>query len=321
VHSWNGKYRRPAGLATRNYQDANVDDLLWVYEGTTRYLGDLVLRTRSGQVTQAQARDYLAWIAARMDLARPGRVWRSLGDTATAIPGYNQAPAEWTPIRRQRDYYDEMMLVWLDADTLIRESSGGRKSFDDFCASFFGGPERTPAVRPYSRNDVVGGLRAVTPLDWNAFIAARVENIAPRAPLDGIARGGWKLVYDDSPNTFWSAREKVDGVDNFGPSLGLWVKPDGEVSDVAHGGLAFNAGVAPAMRIVAIGGRKWTGDVAREALISAEKSSQPIELIVEHADQVRVLRLDYHGGLRNPHLARDESKADLLSEILASKTH
>ena len=321
VHSWNGKYRRPLGLATRNYQEPMVDDLLWVYEGTTRYLGDLVLRTRSGLVTPEQARAYLAWVASRLDVDRPGRAWRSLGDTATAQPAYNDAPGEWTPIRRQRDYYDEMMLVWLDADTLIRETSGGKRSFDDFCASFFGGPERAPAVRPYSRSDVVTALRAVAPLDWNSFLSSRVDDINPRAPLAGIERGGWKLAYDDTPNDFLSAREKVDGADNLSLSLGLWVKPDGSVADVLHGSPAFAAGLAPDMQVLAIGGHKWSADAARETVIKAETSSEPIELVVEAADVVRVLHIDYHGGIRNPHLVRDASKADLLSRVFAPRAH
>jgi predicted metalloprotease with PDZ domain len=319
VHSWNGKYRRPARLATRNYQEPMVDDLLWVYEGMTRYLGDLVLRTRSGLVTPDQARAYVAWIAALMDVDRPGRAWRSLGDTAIALPGYSDAPAEWSPIRRRRDYYDEMLLVWLDADTLIREMSGGKRSFDDFCGSFFGGPERAPAVRPYSRNDVVSALRAVTPFDWEAFLTSRVDSINPRAPLAGIDRGGWKLTYDDTPNDFLSAREKVDGADNLSLSLGMWIKPDGVVADVVHGSPVFAAGVAPAMRLVAIGGHKWSADAAREAVVRAENSPAPIELVVETADLVRVLHIDYHGGLRNPHLVRDPSKTDLLSQILAPR--
>ena len=319
VHSWNGKYRRPLGLATRNYQEPMVDDLLWFYEGTTRYVGDLVLRTRSGLATLEQARAYLAWIASRFDVDRPGRAWRSLGDTATALPAYSDAPIEWTPIRRSRDFYDEMMLVWLDADTLIRESSGGKRSFDDFCASFFGGPERAPTVRPYSRDDVIIALHAITPLDWNSFLTSRVDNINPRAPLAGIERGGWKLTYDDTPNDFLSARDKVDGADNLSLSLGLWVKSDGSVADVLHGSPAFAVGMAPDMKVVAIGGHKWSIDAARETIIKAEKSADPIELVVEAADVIRVLHVDYHGGLRNPHLVRDAFKADLLSQILAPK--
>jgi predicted metalloprotease with PDZ domain len=319
MHSWNGKYRRPAGLATRNYQEPMVDDLLWVYEGMTRYLGDLVLRTRSGLVTPDQARAYIAWVASRLDIDRPGRAWRSLGDTASALPAYNDAPGEWTPIRRQRDYYDEMLLVWLDADTLIRETSGGKRSLDDFCNSFFGGAERAPAVRPYSRSDVVSELRRVASYDWDGFLTSRVDSINPRAPLAGIERGGWKLTYDDTPNDFLSAREKVDGADNLSLSLGMWIKPDGVVTDVVHGSPVFAARVAPAMRLTAIGGHKWSADAAREALVRAENSSAPIELIVESADLVRVLHVDYHGGLRNPHLVREPAKADLLSQILAPR--
>lgn len=319
VHSWNGKYRRPVGLATRNYQQPMLDDLLWVYEGMTRYLGDLVLRTRSGLATPEQARAYIAWVASRLDVDRPGRVWRSLGDTASALPGYSDAPAEWTPIRRGRDYYDEMLLVWLDADTLIRETSAGKHSLDDFCGSFFGGPERVPAVRPYSRGDVVSALRAVASLDWDTFLAERVDRTTARAPLAGIERGGWRLTYDDTPNDFLSAREKVEGSDNLSLSLGLWSKPDGLVADVVHGSPAFAAGVAPDMRLIAIGGRKWSAEAARDALIKAEKTTEPTELVVGSADLVRVLHVDYHGGLRNPHLVRVPAKPDLLSPILVPR--
>ena len=319
VHSWNGKYRRPAGLATRNYQEPMVDDLLWVYEGMTRYLGDLLLRTRSGLATAEESRAYLAWIAARMDNDRPGRAWRSLGDTATAMPAYNDAPDEWSPMRRARDYYDEMMLVWLDADTWIRETSSGAHSLEDFCRQFFGGPERAPAVRPYSRADVVAGLKAVAALDWEGFLTARVDDINPRAPLAGIQRGGWTLSYDDTPNGFLAAREKVDGAADLSLSLGLWVKADGTVTDVVHGSPAFAAGVAPAMRLLAVAGHKWSSDAARASLVQAEKSSGPIQLVVESADLVRVLQVDYHAGLRYPHLVRDPLKADLLSQILAPR--
>ncbi len=256
-------------------------------------------------------------IAATDDADRPGRTWRSLGDTATALPGYADAPPEWSPIRRRRDYYDEMGLVWLDADTLIRASSGGTRSLDDFCRSFFGGPERAPAVRPYSRADVVAALNAVQPHDWQAFLRVRVDDLNPHAPLEGISRGGWTLVYDDAPNEALSAREKVEGADNLSLSLGLWAKPDGTVADVVHGSPVFAAGVAPGMRLISIGGRRWSGDTARDVLVRAEKSPGPVELIVGEADLVRVLHVDYHGGLRNPRLARDAARADLLSRILA----
>jgi predicted metalloprotease with PDZ domain len=319
VHSWNGKYRRPEGLATRNYQQPMIDDLLWVYEGMTRYLGDFVLRARSGLSTPEQTRAYVAWIAALMDVDRPGRSWRSLGDTATALPGYNDAPGEWAAIRRTRDYYDEMLLIWLEADTLIRQNTNNKRSLDDFCHEFFGGPAGLPSVRPYSRADLVEALHAVAPLDWETFLSSRIDAINEHAPLEGIRASGWLLTYDDEPNVFFNAREKGDGAINLSLSLGMWVKPDGVVADVVNGSPAFQSGVAPAMRLLAIGGRKWSMNAARDAIVNAEKASQPIELIVESADIVRVLHVGYHAGLRNPHLTRNPERPDLLSQIIAPK--
>lgn len=319
VHSWNGKYRRPEGLATRNYQQPMVDDLLWIYEGMTRYLGDFVLRARSGLSTPEQTRAYVAWIAALMDVDRPGRAWRSLADTATGLPGYNDAPGEWGAIRRTRDYYDEMLLIWLEVDTLIRQQTNNKRSLDDFCHEFFGGSAGLPTVKAYSRADLVKALHAVAPWDWEAFLSSRIDAINERAPLDGIRAGGWALNYDDEPNVFFNAREKVDGASNLSLSLGVWVKPDGVVADVVNGSPAFLSGVTPAMRLLAIDGRKWSTNAARAAIVTAEQTTQPVELIVESADIVRVLHVDYHAGLRNPHLVRDPERPDLLGHIIAPR--
>jgi len=319
VHSWNGKYRRPEGLATRNYQQPMVDDLLWIYEGMTRYLGDFVLRARSGLSTPEQTRAYVAWIAALMDVDRPGRAWRSLADTATGLPGYNDAPGEWGAIRRTRDYYDEMLLIWLEVDTLIRQQTNNKRSLDDFCHEFFGGSAGLPTVKAYSRADLVKALHAVAPWDWEAFLSSLIDAINERAPLDGIRAGGWALNYDDEPNVFFNAREKVDGASNLSLSLGVWVKPDGVVADVVNGSPAFLSGVTPAMRLLAIDGRKWSTNAARAAIVKAEQTTQPVELIVESADIVRVLHVDYHAGLRNPHLVRDPERPDLLGHIIAPR--
>ena len=319
VHSWNGKYRRPEGLATRNYQQPMVDDLLWVYEGMTRYLGDFVLRARSGLSSPEQTRAYVAWIAALMDVDRPGRAWRSLADTATGLPGYNDAPGEWSAIRRTRDYYDEMLLIWLEVDTLIRQHTNNKRSLDDFCHEFFGGSAGFPTAKAYSRADLVKALHAVAPWDWEKFLSSRIDAINERAPLDGIRDSGWVLTYDDEPNVFFNAREKVDGASNLSLSLGVWVKPDGVVADVVNGSPAFLSGVTPAMRLLAIDGRKWSTNAARAAILTAEQTTQPIELIVESADIVRVLHVDYHAGLRNPHLVRDPERPDLLGHIIAPR--
>jgi predicted metalloprotease with PDZ domain len=317
VHSWNGKYRRPEGLATSNYQEPMVDELLWAYEGLTRYLGDFVLRTRSGMTSPEQARSYLASVAALMDNARPGRSWRSVGDTATAEPAYTSAPPEWGTIRRKRDYYDEMLLVWLEADTLIREGTGGKRSLDDFCRHFFGGADNEPVVRPYSRKDLTAALGSVLAINWDAFFTSRVDEIASRAPLSGLSRGGWNLIYDDTPNEYLAVREKVDAADNLALSLGFLVKSDGTVIDVVAESPAFEAGLAPTTRILAINGRKWNIESARTAIVSAETNAEPINLIVESADLVRTISMNYHAGLRNPHLVRDPDTRDWMSQILA----
>jgi predicted metalloprotease with PDZ domain len=319
VHSWNGKYRRPAGLATSNYQQPMVDDLLWFYEGLTRFYGDFVLTARSGLATADQTRAYLAYVAAVMDRDRPGREWRSVGDVATAEPAYAEAPGEWTTIRRGADYYSEMMLVWLEADMMIRQSTGGKRSLDDFCRNFFGGSERIPTTRPYLRSDVIKALHDVAALDWDAFFSSRVESIVPRAPLGGIVAGGWNLTYDDTPNSFLDSLEKTTGSNNFSLSLGIWSKSDGTVLDTVVGSPAFEAGIAPAMQVVAIDGHRWAPGSARDAILRAEKVSEPLELVVASGDLVRIVRLQYHGGLRNPHLRRDNSRPDVLSDVLAPR--
>ena len=319
VHSWNGKYRRPEGLVRANFQEPLADNLLWVYEGMTRYLGDFVLRGRAGFGSPEFMRDYLAYVAASMERLRPGRNWRPLADTAVGVPAYGDAPGEWTPERRGLDYYPEGALIWLEADTLIRTRSGGKRSLDDFCRAFFGGPGGAPSVRAYTRDDVIAALNAVEAYDWDEFLRTRVDEVQPHAPLGGIGNGGWTLVQNDQPNPYFDAFAKVSKHDDFSFSLGFASKEDGHVADVVHGSPAFNAGLAPAMRVIAIGGRKWSGDAAKETIVAAEKTTQPIDLIVESGDTVRTLPVDWHGGLAFPHLQRDASKPDLISKIIAPK--
>jgi predicted metalloprotease with PDZ domain len=317
VHSWNGKYRRPVGLATRNFQQPMIDDMLWVYEGLTRYYGDLVLTARSRLATPEQTRAYLAYIAAQMDRDRPGRLWRTLGDTATAVPAYGDAPSAWTAARRGPDYYGEMLLIWLEADMAIRASTDDRKSLDDFCRRFFSGPEREPVVKPYTRADLITALHDVAPLDWEGFFAKAIDTINPHAPLGGLQASGWSLTYDDAPNPFLNDLEKVSAVDDLSLSLGVWVNRGGRVQDVVPGSPAFVAGVAPGLQLISIDGRKWTGEAARAAILSAETTSKLLELTVQAGRETRTLWVDYHRGLRLPHLVRVPSRPDRLSELLS----
>lgn len=318
IHSWNGKYRRPIGLATPNFQKPMIDNLLWMYEGLTRYYGDLVLSARSGLATSEQSRDYLAYVAAQMAEDRPGRSWRPLEDTATAVPTYANAPLAWSSIRRGPDYYNEMLLIWLEADMAIRESTQNRKSLDDFCRKFFAGPDRAPIVRPYSRADVLTALDAVVPLNWDRFFVKRIDNIHPQGPLQGLNASGWRLTFDRTPNHFLEDVERISSSYNLSFSLGVWVAPDGTVQDVVTGSPAFDAGVAPGMRLVSIANRKWTIEASQDAITAAEHSSAPIELEVRRDDKnSHTLQVSYHQGLRYPHLSRDPSYPDMLSKILA----
>jgi len=319
VHSWNGKYRRPAGLATADPLAPLRTELLWVYEGLTRYLGDLLLTTRSGIRTPEQSRDYLAYVAATMDRNRPGRQWRPLVDTAVAIPAFDVSPGAWTAYRRGRDYYDESMLIWLEADALLRQRSGNARSLDDFCRAFLGGDSTPPAVEPYTADDVYAALGRLVPYDWRGFFASRVEAITPRAPLGGLEAAGWKVVYDDRPNDYQAAVAKVQENADLSLSLGIWVKNDGTVNDVAVGSPAWSAGLGPGMKVIAVDAVKWSPEAAAAALSAATHRTDPIALTVEQGDELHVLQIDYHGGDRHPHLERDPAHPDLLQAILAPR--
>jgi predicted metalloprotease with PDZ domain len=326
VHSWNGKYRRPAGLAVRDTQQALDTELLWVYEGLTRYLGDFLLTTRSGIRTAEQSRDYAAWVAATQDHNRPGRKWRPLVDTARSVWMLSGAPTAWNSYRRALDYYDESMLIWLEADAVIREKSGGARSLDDFCRSFYGGESSAPAVVPYAADDVYAALAKVTPYDWKGFFAQRIYAVAPRAPLGGLAAAGWRLVYNEQPNSYQKARAETNKQIDESFSVGLWVRNDGTVDDVVMGSPAWEAGLGPGMKLIAVGGRAWTAEVLPEEIRAAKgakgakETPAPIEIAAQQGDVLRTFRVAYHDGERHPHLERDAMHPDLLGPILAPKT-
>ena len=316
VHSWNGKFRRPAGLATPDFQQPMVGDLLWVYEGLTQYLG-YVLAERSGIWSESYYKERLADIAAFLD-NEPGRRWRPLADTTTAAQLLYFAPGQWTAYRRSTDFYDEGWLIWLDVDTAIRELTHGQKSIDDFCHLFHGGESGAPTVKPYTFDDVVAALNQVAPHDWKAFLGSRIYQVAPRAPLDGITRGGWRLVYTDATNEFIKTgdAERVQAT----YSIGLRVRArDGTVNDVTIDSPAGKAGIGPGMQILAVNGLRYSADVLRNAIKESKTASGPMTIEFQNDDVVKTVSLDYHGGMREPHLERDSSKPDLMAQILAAR--
>ncbi|HEV8131320.1 MAG TPA: M61 family peptidase [Acidobacteriota bacterium] len=319
VHSWNGKYRRPAGLATPDFQQPMKGGLLWVYEGLTQFLGEL-LPARSGLWTAQDYRESLAVIAAYLD-KRPGRTWRPLADTAVAAQLLYEAPSQWSALRRGVDFYDESVLIWLEADTIIRQQSQGKHSLDDFCRRFHGGQSGPPAVIPYAFEDVVAAMNEVAPYDWRAFFNARLNSTAPGAPLGGVEGSGWKLIYNETPNEWIQAREQSSKSSDFRFSLGLQLGENGSIVDIIPGLPAAQAGVAPGMKLVAVNGRRWSPAVLRDAVKASSKSgSAPLELLVEDQEFYKTYRLDYHGGDKQPHLERDTGRPDLLEQILKPRT-
>jgi predicted metalloprotease with PDZ domain len=313
-HSWDGKFRRGADLSTPNFNVPMQDSLLWVYEGQTQYWGN-VLAARAAFRTPEEARDSLASVAAAYE-HREGRAWRSLADTTNQPIISARRPQSWRSWQRGEDYYTEGELIWLDADTLIREKSGGKKSLDDFARGFFGVEDGRVDVLPYTFDDVVAALNAVQPYDWATFLHARVDAIGAPAPLEGLARGGWKLVYTDKPAAdSGSARFGTD----FSYSLGLTLGKDNKLGGVAWNSVAFKAGLAPGMVLVAVNGEAASADVLKEAVTAAKTDKKPIVLLVNSFDHINTVQLDYHDGLRYPHLERIAGAPDRLSQIYAPR--
>ncbi len=318
VHSWNGKFRRPAHLATPDYQQPMQDDLLWVYEGLTNYLG-FVLTARSGLLSADQDRDDLAITASGLDRATPGRQWRNLQDTADAAPQLYFSPRAWESWRRGTDFYNEDTLNWLWVDVLIRQQTKGAKSIDDFCHLFHGAPSTGPALKTYTFDDVVNALNQVAPYDWRGFWTERLTNHGPGAPLGGIEGSGWKVVYDENPSEMMSS---MAGAYHFVPAafaIGLVLNDDGAISDTIEGDLAAKAGIGPGMKVVAVNGRRFSPEILRDDIKAAKTGTAPIELLVENTDYYKTYKIDYHGGEKYPHLVRDDAKPDLLTEILKAK--
>jgi predicted metalloprotease with PDZ domain len=319
VHSWNGKFRRPAGLATTNYQEPMKGELLWVYEGLTQYLGNL-LSARSGLWTPQQYRDHLAQIAADLD-HKPGRTWRPLIDTTIAAQVLYGAPGEWESSRRSVDFYDEGWLLWLDTDTKIRELSGGQRSLDDFCKRFHGPPSTVPMVKTYGFEDVVATLNDVAPFDWRNFLLTRLNSTDFHAPLGGIERGGWKLAYETTPSGFLKDLEQVRRGTEMGYSIGLRLNADGSIADVIEGMPAARAGIGPGMKILAVNGKTYSPEILRDAVRATSDSRQRrIELLIDNEGHVATFPVTYGEGEKYPVLLRDGSKPDTLGKIITPLT-
>ncbi|HEY3929355.1 MAG TPA: peptidase M61 [Candidatus Koribacter sp.] len=327
THSWDGKFRRPADLWTPNFNVPMRDDLLWVYEGMTEYWG-MVLAARSGLRSPEDARAVFAHTAARYELS-PGRDWRPLVDTTNQPTISQRRPVSFESWQRAEDYYEEGALIWLDADTKIRELTNGEKSLDDFCKAFFGVYNSSFVTLPYTLDDVVKTLNTVAPYDWIKFLKERVYDLHAQVPEDGITRGGYKLVYTDTEQPTFDKALALYGVADYGTSLGIVVTvpkesgsgedsgPPGAIAELVWNSPAFKAGVTPDMTIVSVNGKEFAPDVLKDAILAAEKSKQPIQLQFKRGNIYTTIALPYYDGLRIPSLQRVDGTPDRMNDIFA----
>lgn len=318
THSWNGKFRRPADLWTSNYNVPMQNTLLWVYEGQTQYWGQ-VLAARAGLWTQQQALDELALTAAFYE-TQGGRKWRALQDTTNDEIINPRRPMSWPDWQRFEDYYSEGQLIWLDVDTLIRERSQGMRSLDDFARAFFGIRDGSFTPVTYVFDDVVKALKNIEPYDWASFLRERLDSIAGSAPLDGLRRGGYRLVYSDTPSDFLKAGETQRKRVNLLYSIGVMIDDkDGSLRTVLWDSPAFKARLIEGAQILSVDGAAYSADLLKDAIKARKSTKTPIELIVKIGDRFQALSLDYHDGLRYPHLERDTSKPARLDDILSTR--
>ena len=315
THSWDGKFRRPAGQNVPNFNTPLQNELLWVYEGQTQYWGS-VLGARSGLVSMAGARDALAATAARYD-SIAGRAWRAVQDTVNDPILNARRPLGWANWQRSEDYYSEGQLIWLDVDTRIRELSGDKRSLDDFARAFFGINDGSFLPAFYTFEDVVAALNKVQPYDWAGFLRSKLDGHGPGAPLDGLARAGWKLVYTDTPTELAKAADERSKATDLSYSLGFTVAQDGAIRNVIWDGVAFRAGLAGNSTIMAVNDRVYKPELLKAAIKEA-RDGKPIALLVKKGNVLRTVSIDYRDGLRYPRLERIPGTRDRLEGIYSA---
>jgi predicted metalloprotease with PDZ domain len=318
VHSWNGKYRRPAGLVSPDYQTPMDDSLLWVYEGMTQFWGT-VLPVRAGIQKPESYRDELASTVAYFEIQSGGR-WRPLADTAVEAQDLYNSPRAWSSSRRGVDFYQASELLWLNVDSELRTRSGGHASLDDFVRRFYAGAGGAPALKSYKEEEVYATLAAVTPADWRAIIRRHLDTLGPGALMDGLESTGWKLSYSAEKNTWDEVGEKASKGTFRQYSIGLSLDKDGAITDASEERAAAHAGAGPGMKLVAVNGRKYTTEVLDAAIAAAKDDHKPIELTVDTGDYFRVISVAYFDGPRYPHLTRIEARPDTLTEVLKHRT-
>jgi predicted metalloprotease with PDZ domain len=248
-----------------------------------------------------------------------GRAWRTLEDTATSAPFLYFARKDWAGLRREVDFYEEGELLWLEVDLTLREKSGGTKSIDDFVRAFHGGPSTSPQVKPYTLEEVVTTLEAVVPFDWKTLLLTRVQSFTGDPPMEGLTKAGWKLGFTTKQPELLKVLEKENKQLDLTASVGLLV--DAEhfgLIDVMPGSPADKAGLAPAMKLVAVNGRKLTPE-RLTAAIEQTKKGGALVFLVENAETYASYPVVYKEGLRYPTLERLPGVPEGLDAVYAPR--
>jgi predicted metalloprotease with PDZ domain len=319
VHSWNGKYRRPAGLLSPDYQQPMDGSLLWVYEGMTQFWGT-VLPVRAGLIPPESYREMLSSVAGFYDI-QTGARWRPLADTAVAAQILYDAPASWSLSRRDVDFYEASEFLWLNVDTELRTRSGGKVSLDDYVRRFYAGNGGAPALKPYAEVDVYATLASVVPADWRAIIRRHLDSLGPQTLLGALKGSGWELIYSADKNTYLEAQQKRRKATNRLWSIGMQLDDKDTVVETVEDRAAARAGVGPGMKLLAVNGRKYSADALDAAIVAAQASKTPIDLLTESGDYFRVISVPYSEGPRWPHLKRIEGQPDLLGAALKARAN
>jgi predicted metalloprotease with PDZ domain len=323
VHSWNGKYRRPAGLLSPDYQQPMDGSLLWVYEGLTQFWGT-ALPVRAGLVTPESYREMLASLAGSFDI-EPGNRWRPMADTAVQAQILFNAPDAWTLSRRSVDFYEASVFLWLNVDAELRAHSAGRASLDDFVKRFFSGAGGAPALKPYVEADVYATLAAVAPADWRALIRRHLDTTGTEALLAGLQSVGWQLTYSPEKNSYIETRQKRRKTIERQWSIGVTIsdkdEDKGTIIDTVEDRAAAQAGAGPGMKLIAVNGRRYSAEVLDAAIAAAHETRKPIELMLESGDYYRAISVAYFDGARYPHLARSDDRLDILAEVLKARSN
>lgn len=303
AHSWAGKYRRPAGMATPDYRTPMQDNLLWAYEGIDQFYG-YVLGARAGLFTKQQTLDAYAAIAASL-ANRKGREWRALEDTTHDPIISARRPKGWVSMQRSEDYYNEGLVIWMEVDSIIRAQSKGKKSIDDFAKIFYGGTPGDYAVKPFVFDDIVSALKETAPYDWATFLDTRVNKPAPTLNLNGFTNNGYRLIYTDKQSDYLKGVEESNL--DLSYSLGMGLDKSGEVSSVMWDGVAFKNGITTGTKILAVGDKAYSKDGLKDAIIAAKAAKKPIRIITQKGDYYRTLDIAYYDGLRYPALEKISS--------------